>query len=466
MAKILMMAKGSFGEVLPMIYVSSGLAQRGHNVKIVCAKSMRSYAEERRIEFEPLPEDPEIILRESVTASPLSNPIRIIRFLRRFLHSPAMPQFEEITQLENTIKDCDLMIGSYTAMAWAHMAEKLQRPWITFHPTPSLPSGKYANPIGPLWWHLLPKGRVLNYLTHRFWYRMLWEATGPWVNELRQKYLDLPPLSRSSAFKYFRDLPRLIAVSPSLFPSPLDWPNHWHVTGYPTEGLSFVPPLPKEVEAFLDSGEPPVFIGFSSSPISDPLFWTEVVLPAIDQAGCRAILGAGWSSMLPSVESSNVLVVKSVSFRRLFPRVSCIVHACGIGTLSEAIISGTPSLGIPIFGEQKFIAAQAYRLGLTPRPCLLRNLTARRLSRMLRELILDTKYRSRNREFGKQLICECGIPRACDVVESYLEGRGQISWVPRMLPASAATQKNLNLIPTRSVGTKRIGEPYAHQRSE
>src|SRR5690606_33274641 len=85
------------------------------------------------------------------------------------------------------------------------------------------------------------------------------------VNGLRRR-LGLRPVS---ARQFFRRLeaarwPIFYGISPTVLPSPADWPPHHRTVGYwwpePEPGRE---PDPRLVE-FLDAGPPPVFVGFGS----------------------------------------------------------------------------------------------------------------------------------------------------------------------------------------------------------
>jgi sterol 3beta-glucosyltransferase len=334
-----------------------------------------------------------------------------------------MPALDSVLRLTDSFEWCDLVLGSHMAGHAVHLAEQVGRPWISFHTTPNLRSHAYAHPAGPLWWHLLRKPGLINLATHELWDYWMWASVKTWTNELRQQALHLTRLASPADSGFLKRLPRLVAASPAIFPAPADWPSWWHLTGYPAERESDLGSLPPEVEKFLAAGEPPVFFGFSSSPILNESFWTNVIGKAIERLGCRAIIGAGWSAVPASLESARVLLVQSVPFRQLFPRVLCVVHACGVGTLSEAVMSGTPSVAVPVFGEQKFIAARAYLRGLTPRPVELKALGAARLARMIRRAVMDQRYRSRTMSVAQRMIRERGVTRACEVVERHLSER-------------------------------------------
>lgn len=56
-------------------------------------------------------------------------------------------------------------------------------------------------------------------------------------------------------------IPHLYTWSKQLFPKPFDWKNHIEVTGYCfLEDQDYQPPF--ELNAFLNAGPPPIYIGF------------------------------------------------------------------------------------------------------------------------------------------------------------------------------------------------------------
>jgi hypothetical protein len=71
--------------------------------------------------------------------------------------------------------------------------------------------------------------------------------------------------------------------------------------------------------------------------------------------------GSGWSNLAdPACQAliaekrteGTLLVVPSVPHDWLFPRVSCIVHHCGVGTLAAALRSGVPQVPCPFMLDQ------------------------------------------------------------------------------------------------------------------
>lgn len=91
-------------------------------------------------------------------------------------------------------------------------------------------------------------------------------------------------------------VPTSYTFSPALVPPPSDWPAHVHVTGFcrleaaaATHG--YTPPA--ELEAFLEAGSPPVYIGFGSMTLPDAQKVTRTVFAAVRETGVRAIVSKG-----------------------------------------------------------------------------------------------------------------------------------------------------------------------------
>jgi UDP:flavonoid glycosyltransferase YjiC (YdhE family) len=138
-----------------------------------------------------------------------------------------------------------------------------------------------------------------------------------------------------------------------LLPKPKDWGPHISVSGFfappPTE--HFTPP--KDLQEFLDAGDPPIYIGFGSIVVDDPYAMTSMVFEAIHQAGVRALISKGWGG-LGSTNSEppvNVFLVGNIPHTWLFERVSAVVHHGGAGTTATGLFAGKPTVIVPFFGD-------------------------------------------------------------------------------------------------------------------
>ncbi len=83
-------------------------------------------------------------------------------------------------------------------------------------------------------------------------------------------------------------------------------------------------PLPSELGAFLDAGEPPVFVGFGSMRVPQEV--AGVVIEAVRALGRRVVLARGWAGLERIDDGHDCLVVGEVNQQALFRRVAAVVH--------------------------------------------------------------------------------------------------------------------------------------------
>jgi sterol 3beta-glucosyltransferase len=109
---------------------------------------------------------------------------------------------------------------------------------------------------------------------------------------------------------------------------------------------------PPALQNFLQSGSPPVYIGFESMGSRNPEETADLILQAIALTGQRAILQSGWGGKTDLPDT--VFIVDSISHSWLFPRVAAVVHHGGAGTTAAGLRAGVPAIVIPFFGDQPF----------------------------------------------------------------------------------------------------------------
>lgn len=108
---------------------------------------------------------------------------------------------------------------------------------------------------------------------------------------------------------------------------------------------------PPDLERFLRSGPPPVYIGFGSIVIEDPPRLTAIILEAIRLAGVRAIISRGWSNLGDGSHSSDIFYIDDCPHEWLFQQVAAVVHHGGAGTTACGLRYGRPTTIVPFFGE-------------------------------------------------------------------------------------------------------------------
>ncbi|GAA4907418.1 glycosyltransferase [Streptomyces coeruleoprunus] len=121
-------------------------------------------------------------------------------------------------------------------------------------------------------------------------------------------------------------------------------------------------PLPADLEAFLDAGAPPVFVGFGSG--RAPKDAARVAIEAIRAQGHRAVVARGWADLALIDEGDDCFAVGEVNHQALFSRVAAVVHHGGAGTTTKAARAGVPQVVIPQSVDQPYWAGRVADLGI------------------------------------------------------------------------------------------------------
>jgi sterol 3beta-glucosyltransferase len=209
----------------------------------------------------------------------------------------------------------------------------------------------------------------------------------------------------------------LYGLSPSVIPKPKDWGDNIHLTGFwfldSTEDLEPT----AELENFVESGSPPVYVGFGSMSNRKPEETADIVLQALKMTGQRAIMYSGWGSLQKSNVPSNVLMVDSAPHTWLFPRCSAVIHHGGAGTTAAGLRGGTPSIVVPFHGDQPFWGKLVAELSVGPKPIPHKKLTAKRLTQAIRDA-QSAEIRERARELGAMIQKEDGTANAIEIIKN------------------------------------------------
>ena len=189
--------------------------------------------------------------------------------------------------------------------------------------------------------------------------KLLQALTGQYINRWRREILNLPaiPLGKNPYSQlHGQPMPVLGSYSSIVVPKPQDWGGHIHVTGYwfLDPGADWQPPA--ELVDFLESGSPPVYIGFGSMSSRNPRQTTQLVCESLERSGQRGVLATGWGGLDGAELPANMFMLDSVPHAWLFPRVSAVVHHGGSGTTGAGLRAGVPSVIVPHMGDQPFWA--------------------------------------------------------------------------------------------------------------
>lgn len=277
----------------------------------------------------------------------------------------------------------DAIIANPPSFAHIHCAEKLGIPLHMMFTMPYSPTQAFPHPLANIQ-SSNADPHVANYMSYALVDMMTWQGLGDIINRFRTKSLGLDPVPLMWAPGMLQRLkvPHTYCWSPALIPKPKDWAAHISISGFFFLNLAsnFTPEL--DLQAFLDAGPPPVYIGFGSIVLDDPNGMTKMIFEAVQKTGQRALVSKGWGGVgadelgIPE----GVFMLGNVPHDWLFKHVSCVVHHGGAGTTAAGITAGRPTLVVPFFGDQQFWGSMVSRAGAGPDPIPHKQLTADNLA--------------------------------------------------------------------------------------
>jgi vancomycin aglycone glucosyltransferase len=348
---VLLSTYGSRGDVEPLVALAVRLRAFGAEVRM-CAPPDGEFAE--------------LLAGAGVPLVPVGQPMRS-------MVAPSSPaetsrRVAELAAQFDTVaaaaQGCDALVATGLAhFASRSAAEKLGIPYVyaTFCPF-LLPSPHHAPPPLLLGQPFPPE------VTDN---RALWELNAQRFTALQGAALNthrasigLPPVHDVHNF-IFTDQPWL-ATDPILGP----WPDSPDLDVVHT-GAWILPderPLPAGLEAFLDAGAPPVYVGFGSMRRVSPDIARVVAIEAIRAQGRRVLVGRGWADLARTDDRDDSFAVGEVNHQALFGRVAAVVHHGGAGTTTTAARAGAPQVVVPQAADQPYWAGRVAELGIGAAP--------------------------------------------------------------------------------------------------
>jgi len=409
--KILIVAAGSHGDVLPFVGLGAELQKRGHQVCLFASGAFAAMAREAGLPFAEVLSAVEYA--HLLADRDATDPRKGMTLLAQAVHDT---QRRCLAMLEREYDPGrTLVVGSSLAWAARLLGELHRVPVVTVHLAPSwFRSDHRAPSIGPLG-HLERAPAFVKRLLWRLMDRRFLDPlfTVPF-NAVRAEK-GLPPVSRLF-HRWIHEGDLTLGLFPAWFAPPQpDWPAGAQLAGFPLYDHGAGAPLPPEVQRFLDAGEPPVAFTAGTANASSHAFF-DASVRACQLSGRRGLLLTQDAGQLPAALPQGVARFGYVPFKALLPRVSALVHHGGIGTTSQALLAGVPQLVRPMGFDQFDNARRVLSLGVA-KQLLPRQYKPARIAEALAALVNDPSTRARCTDLATTLALErSGIEAAADSV--------------------------------------------------
>lgn len=414
---ILISTFGVRGDVQPYLALAVGLQAAGHRVTLATSQSFTAWIENYGVHAHPTSFNFQEAMQQPEAQAIVQgrNFPRQMRLLREAMdQSPAAQESAWVA-----IQEADLVVQSPTGVGALEAASQRGIPVAFASPVPFTPTRAFPSFNMPSLRFSL--GVRYNLLTHKLAQRMMWNVMGsPMSAHLRTTLGFRPWRSYNELLAYARSVgaPWLYGFSAHVVPRPADWDETQHVTGY-----WFLDPPPSwapdpDLLRFLESGPPPVYIGFGSMSFMDPEGQTQLALRALELSGQRGVVLTSSENRGHQVVPPGVFFVDNVPHIWLFPRMAAVVHHGGAGTTGSGLRAGVPNVITPYApNDQPAWAERVARLGVGLRLPGFKQLSAEKLAQAIDTAVNDAALCARTAALGEKIRAEDGVARAVEIIE-------------------------------------------------
>ncbi len=357
---ILIVAVGSYGDVLPLVGLGHELCSRGHVVTFFSNGHFAHLVQNAGLHFVSMSPAEEY---EAVTNHPdLWHPHKGWRLImRRMMAGPLQETYQLLCS--HIVEGKTLLISSTLGLVARLVQEARQIPNVTVHYSPGVFHSAYQVPRMP--GLLLPDWLPVG-LKEIFWkcidHLVIDPILKPRLNHFRRE-LGLSPVSR--IFHTWLHSPNLVlGLFPDWFASPQpDWPPATVLTQFPLYDDTIDSELPTTIQQFIAANPQPIVFTPGSANKHGASFFTEAVktCQAINQPG---VLLTRYPEQLSQRLPRHIAHFSYAPLSQLLPHCAALVHHGGIGTCSQALRAGIPQLIQPYAFDQYDNAARIERLGV------------------------------------------------------------------------------------------------------
>ena len=358
---ILIVAVGSYGDVLPLVGLGRELRSRGHTVTLFTNGHFSDLVQHAGLKFISMGSAEEY---DAVADHPdLWHAHKGWRVIMKRMMSETF--LEESYQLlcSHLIPEKTMLISSTLGFVARLVQETHQIPLVTVHLSPGVFHSAYQAPRLPGlplpdWLPVRFKQSVWALLDHL----LIDPLLKPKLNRFRRE-LGLQPVSR--IFHHWLHSPDFVfGLFPEWFATPQpDCPPSTVLTGFPLYDDAGDSNLPTPIQTFLETHPQPLVFTPGSANKHGSSFFAE------SAKACQAMKQPGifltrYPEQLPHPLPPDIIHTSYAPLSQLLPHCAALIHHGGIGTCSQALQAGIPQLIQPYAFDQFDNGARIEQLGV------------------------------------------------------------------------------------------------------
>ena len=423
--KVFIVTLGSRGDVQPYVALGKGLIAKGHAVMLCAPSSFEEFITEHGLQYGHMDNEILTLIDSDAGRNAMEESTGLFGWIKTYaaLAKKVKPMQ---TEMINNAGDAaaqfgpDLVIYHPKAMAGPHIAEKYGVPRIMSVPLPIFtPTAEFPSMVFPN----LNIGGWYNKMTYTLSVKLAWMQYRSMINPWRKEKLGIE--SAGGSFNEMelangQPTPTIYPYSEHVVPRPTDWPDNTISPGYWfLDRLDDWQP-PADLQAFLDAGPAPVYVGFGSMAGKDPARKAQAAIDALQKSGQRGLIATGWGGLDVDALPETIFKIDAAPHDWLFERVAAVVHHGGAGTTAAGLRAGKPTVICPFMGDQPFWGRRVVELGVGAGPIPQKKLNAENLAEAIQTVTSDKQIQERAANLGEKIRAEDGVAKSIEFIESYV----------------------------------------------
>lgn len=403
--KILLVTRGSQGDIYPYIRLAIELKNRGHFITLSIPQLFKQFADDAEINYVLQASDDILGLLEE---TPDTN--NLLEWMKRVVDS----QFKELIPL---LQEHDILVAANTEFAAVHIAEYCRKPCIRTAFAPLMPSKAFPpavfkivkpHPVSSaVLWFLINSGMNLMFLKT--------------INKNRKAYgmkpiKDQADYAPSHAHNYFMYSKYLGVIDNN-------WKYKWDIGGYCfNDKLHYEKEYLDDIINFIKKdSRPTVYFSLGSCNVAQRDRFTELLYEICRERNYKLLISAGWWNAGKDLHDNENLfhMDKIIPHCLVFPHCDAIIHHGGSGTTHSATRSGRPQLVAPILMDQFFWGYRTKILGVGPGTVKIKGVSKKHLASKVDDLLNNPAYKEKAQVVGDLVRNEKGVENFCKYIESH-----------------------------------------------
>ncbi|QRD92604.1 hypothetical protein F9C07_12563 [Aspergillus flavus] len=427
----------------PFVAVGKRLLGDSHRVRIAAHVSCESIVKDQGLDFFAISHDSNIGSREGTRGSNAMNEGigRIKRSLYQSYHESWRACIASYKS-ESRPFLADAIIANPLAHAHIHCAERLSIPLHIMSAMIWSPTKEFPHPLAHIDGSEDMDQVMANVLSYALVEETIWKTIIEPINRYRQHVLGCQSISSATGGRLMidNDIPHTYFCPEVLVSRPGDWDDMISMSSYysNTSGYVFVEEEAqyspaKDLSSFIESGSPPIYFLLQENSMESPGMLARAIQDIVVKHGLRAILSQGCRDTCRILNDDNVLLVDSIPYAWLLPRVAVVVHSGSADQSALALQYGKPSVVIPHTADQLSRGIKLSSIGATAAPLMSNMFSPDALYQAL-EFCLRPDVQESTRVVQKQVHDESGLESA---IKAFYR------WLPPQVQKCDITNQNL-----------------------